>query len=136
MQYDLEERDDVTIVRFTGDLGAADDRELKSLFVRLKREGRLHVVFDMEAVTFLETTSLGDLVWGMKNLREDAGDLRIARLTSYVRRVFNLTGLDLAFRVFPAVGEAVESFRLHPPAPAHQSPPSSSSAPEASASSP
>jgi anti-sigma B factor antagonist len=110
MQYDTDERPAARIVRFAGDIGSSDEHELKTLFVRLKEDAAVQAVFDMGKVGFLDSTALGTLVWGLKNLREAGGDLRLCGLTGFVRRLFEMTGLDKAFQVFEDCEQAVQSF--------------------------
>lgn len=110
MQYILEDRDSVTVLRFDGDLGGSDEADLKKLFVDLRREAKDRVVVDMTRVGFMDSTVIGVLVWGMKNLREVGGDYRLFGLTPAVQRLFAVTRLDHAFRIFPGEEEAVRSF--------------------------
>jgi anti-anti-sigma regulatory factor len=53
---------------------------------------------------------LGTLVWGMKNLREAGGDFRMFGIHDFVQRLFTITQLDRAFRVFEEEDEAVASY--------------------------
>jgi anti-sigma B factor antagonist len=110
MQYILEDRGAVAVLRFDGDLGGSDEAELKKLFVELRRQGKDSVAVDMTRVGFMDSTVIGVLVWGMKNLREVGGDYRLFGLTEPVAKLFAITRLDQAFRIFPTEDEAVASF--------------------------
>ena len=46
----------------------------------------------------------------MKNLREGEGDWRMYGLHDFVRRLFDITQLDRAFRIFSSEDEAVNSY--------------------------
>lgn len=100
----------VRVVTFEGDLGSDDDTELRKLFVWLQDEGPTNVVWNLGKVEFLDSTALGTIVWGMKNLREVGGDLRLCCLTGFVDRLFKLTSLDMAFKIFQTEDEAVHSY--------------------------
>ena len=73
-------------------------------------ENKDQVAVDMTKVGFMDSTVIGVLVWGMKNLREVGGDYRLFGLTDAVAKLFAITRLDQAFRIFPTEGEAVASF--------------------------
>ena len=73
MHYDVEQRGPAWIVRFGGDMSSADDPDLRRCFVRLSQDNASRVVADMGKVSFLDSTILGTLLWGMKNLREAGG---------------------------------------------------------------
>lgn len=110
MNFELSEHPSVQVITFNGDLGASDDPDLRKLFVELREQGKTNVVWNLEKVTFLDSTALGTMVWGMRNLREADGDLRLCCLEGFVRRLFELTSLDMAFKVFDTEAEALESF--------------------------
>jgi len=110
LNYLEEERPSCLVVRFDGDIAGQDDKELRKLFVALVSDGKYRVIADMTRVSFLDSIILGTLVWGMKNLREAGGDFRMYGLHAFVKRLFDITQLDRAFRIFETEEEAVASF--------------------------
>lgn len=110
MEYTSDERPNVRVIRFQGDLEPHDDPELRRLFVQLRDQGTLNVVFDLTKVGFFGSTTLGTLVWGKGNLREVGGDLRLCGLQPFVQRRFEWTELDKAFRIFVDCEEAAASY--------------------------
>ena len=110
LNYFEEERPSCLIVRFDGDIAGQDDKELRKMFVTLVSEGKFRVVADMSRVSFLDSIILGTLVWGMKNLREGGGDLRLFGLHAFVSRLFDITQLDRAFRIHATEDESVASY--------------------------
>lgn len=110
LNYFEEERPNCLIVRFDGDIAGQDEKELRKLFVKVVGQGKKNVVADMSRVSFLDSIILGTLVWGMKNLREGDGDLRMFGLHAFVNRLFDITQLDRAFRIFETEDQAVASF--------------------------
>ena len=110
MDYIIEDVGTVAVVRFDGDLGGGDDADLKKLFVRLRQDGKTNVVADMTKVEFMDSTVIGLLVWGMKNLREVGGDWRMFGIRGAVLKIFQVTHLDRAFQIFHSEEEALASF--------------------------
>ena len=110
MDYELEERPGACILRVKEDMSGTADQELKRVFVRMRQNDDTNVVMDMREVAFMDSTVLGTLVWAMKNMREADGDLRLFGLRDFVARLFDITGLDQAFKIFPAESDALESF--------------------------
>ena len=108
--YTLEDQLSVHIVRFDGDLGANQDPELRKMFVELRKNDAHRVAADMTKVGFMDSTVLGTLVWGMKNLREAGGDFRLFGLHDFVRKLFDVTRLDQAFHIYPTEEEAIASY--------------------------
>jgi anti-sigma B factor antagonist len=110
VNYTVEDRLSICVVRFDGDLGSSEDADLRKLFVELRRNDELRVVADMSKVGFMDSTVLGTLVWGMRNMREAGGDLRLFGLKDFVRKLFAVTRLDSAFQVYPTEEEAIASY--------------------------
>ncbi len=110
MDCSIEDIGSATVVRFDGDLAGSDDADIKKLFVQLRQEGKTNVVADMTKVKFLDSTVIGLLVWGMKNFREVGGDWRMFGIAGPVLKIFEITHLDRAFRIFHSEAEALESF--------------------------
>jgi len=110
MEYLIESKGQATVLRFAGDLGGSDESDLKKMFIELRREGATKVAVDMTQVDFMDSTVIGLFVWGMKNLREAGGDLRMFGLHAFVHRLFDITQRDRAFKIFESEDEAVASF--------------------------
>lgn len=110
LNYLEEERPSCLVVRFDGDIAGQDDKELRKLFVGLVSGGKYRVVADMTRVSFLDSIILGTLVWGMKNLREAGGDFRMFGLHAFVKRLFDITQLDRAFRIYETEEDAVAGY--------------------------
>ena len=106
----IESKDAAHVIRFDGDIAGHDDHALRALFVDLVGTGRTRVVADMTKVSFVDSVVLGTLVWGMKNLREADGDLRLFGVHAFVKRLFDVTQLDRAFQTFETEEEALGSF--------------------------
>ena len=110
MEYEVTELPHATILRPQGDLSAQHDGELRKALVGLIGDKSANIVVDMRKVTFMDSTIIGTLVWGMKNVRESGGDVRLFGLHDFVQKLFTITLLDKAFKIFDSESEAVESY--------------------------
>jgi anti-sigma B factor antagonist len=81
--------------------GEADLHSAPELRERLRATidgGAANVVLDLSDSTFVDSTSLGVLLGGMKRLRERDGQIHLVVPRPDVRRIFEITLLD---RIFP-----------------------------------
>jgi anti-anti-sigma factor len=78
-----------------GDLDAATAGTLDAAFDDVVGGGARRVVVDLAAVTFLDSTGLRSLLRAAANLEGAGGTLRCAPLSPQVRRVLELSGLDM-----------------------------------------
>lgn len=67
-----------------------------------------YIIIDLLKVSYLDSTGLGVLVGALKRCREIDGDCIIACPDTKIRRVFEITGLDKVFEIFPDQEKAVE----------------------------
>lgn len=73
----------------------------------LARVGARHVVVDLSASPFIDSSILGALVGHAKRLRADGGALVVVSDDPRVIRAFVVTGLDRLFRIEPTLAQAV-----------------------------
>lgn len=71
--------------------------------------GAANVVVDLARVTFIDSTSLGVLVSGAKRVRPHNGRLDIVCTDENINRIFEITGLDRIFGIYPTREEALQA---------------------------
>jgi anti-anti-sigma regulatory factor len=71
--------------------------------------GARRVIVDLSKVTFIDSTALGVLVSGAKRVRPRNGNLDIVCADENIIRIFEITGLDRIFGIYPSRGEAVKA---------------------------
>lgn len=72
--------------------------------------GGTHVVVDLTAVPFMDSSGLGALIAALKKARQAHGDLRIAGVNEQVATVLQLTNLDRVLRPFETVEAASDGW--------------------------
>ena len=91
-------------------LDAHNSGEFKNQIMRLFEEGKNHLIIDLQAVRFVDSSGLGALVSGFKNASSRSGSLKLSGLQLQVKSMFELTRLHRVFEVFADVDEALASF--------------------------
>ena len=95
------------LVRVQGDVDVATAPRLREQLITIISDGQPRVVLDLDGVDFLDSTGLGVIVSALKRTKTHGGDLRIVCTRPAVRRLFELTGLDLAMPLSDSAAEAV-----------------------------
>jgi anti-anti-sigma factor len=98
--------DGVTIVRMEGRLDLLTAADVKRDLTDLVADGRRRLIFDLERVSFVDSSGLGALISGLKAARQVGGDLRIARANEQVRTLLKLTTLERVLRPYETIEEA------------------------------
>lgn len=106
---DVASRDGWIVVAVSGELDVSSAPRLRSMIVEAATAGGVNVVLDLSGVEFVDSTGLGVIVGSLKRLRGLGGDLRLAGGDQGVRRVFEMTGLDLVMPMHDSVDDAVSS---------------------------
>jgi len=70
-------------------------------------EGPDHIILDLSAVDFIDSSGLGAIVATMKQLG-NGRKLDLAGLTPAVDKVFRLTRMDSVFRLYATLNSALE----------------------------
>src|SRR3954467_13108047 len=91
------------IVRLDGRLDLMSAGDTKQRIVEAIEGGQRRLVVDMANVAFVESGGPGAIVGVLKSARQAGGHLRIARPTSQLRSILELTMLDRVLRPYDTV---------------------------------
>ena len=108
----LEERTigDVIVLTPAGRMTRNEDFGLLRRRVRdLVEAGRRKLVLDLAAVSYMDSTCLGEIVSGFVTVRKNGGRMHFASPTLRVERLMTIAGLAAVFRTFPSEQDAVAS---------------------------
>jgi anti-sigma B factor antagonist len=95
-----------TMLEVEGDLDLASAPKLKWALADLQAAGAHNLIVDLQGVGFIDSTALGVLVGAQRGLDVGARLLLICSEPN-VLRIFELTGLDGMFDIFPTLEEAL-----------------------------
>lgn len=96
-----EPGDGIAVVALTGEVDLYTAPDLKQELVRLVDGGARQVVVDLSDTSFIDSTTLGVLISGVKRLRPDGGRLELVVTDRNIAKVFEITGLDRVFSIHP-----------------------------------
>lgn len=110
LDYDRNERGDVTVFSLKGNLDALTAPTLKKEIESLLAARRINVVFDLAQLELIDSSGVGAIVSLFKRVRTLQGDVKIACLTGQPAEIFKLLRLDKAFDIFDTIDLAVARF--------------------------
>ena len=103
----------VAVIVLVGEVDPYTAPELKKALIGAIEGGTRRVIVDLTETTFIDSTTLGVLIGGVKRLRPEGGDLSIVASDHNIRKIFEITLLDRIFAIFETRDDA-----LGAPAPA------------------
>ncbi|HEX9064545.1 MAG TPA: STAS domain-containing protein, partial [Streptosporangiaceae bacterium] len=101
-----EQRDGTLVVRLVGDLDIVTSRQLDETLADARRTIE-HVVLDLSAVDFMDTSSLAVIVSHWKGLVSDGGSLALAGARFQYTRTLWITGLADRIPMYETVEAAL-----------------------------
>jgi anti-sigma B factor antagonist len=88
----------VYVIALAGEVDLYTAPEFKQQLLEVIGQGAQHVVVDFTDTTFIDSTTLGVLVGGVKRLRPTGGQLSLVCSDRNITKIFEITGLN---KVFP-----------------------------------
>ena len=113
LQIDVTEHAGYTVLSPQGEIDFATGPQLKEAITERLVAGDVHLVVDLLAVDFIESTGLGALIGGRRRAQALNGSQTLVCTEAQVLKVFRITGLDKVFEIF----ESVEGATAEPLAP-------------------
>ncbi|MBA3298466.1 MAG: STAS domain-containing protein [Thermoleophilaceae bacterium] len=105
-----EEIDEQThVIELGGEIDLYTAPEFKERMVELIEAGKKAIIVDLAQATFIDSTTLGVLVGGVKRLKPAGGSLVLVCTDENITKIFEITGLDRVFPIHPTRAEALAS---------------------------
>jgi len=105
---------DSTVVAVGGEIDVYSAPKLREKLISLVESGSYHLIIDMEAVEFLDSTGLGVLVGGLKRVRAHDGWIDLVCTQGRILRIFRITGLSRVFNIYDSVVDAIAAHAAPP----------------------
>jgi anti-sigma B factor antagonist len=96
------------VISLAGEVDLYTAPEFKAQLLDVIGKGGKQVIVDFTDTTFIDSTTLGVLVGGVKRLRTNDGELSLVCSDRNITKIFEITGLDRVFTIYPTRAEALE----------------------------
>jgi anti-sigma B factor antagonist len=100
---------DVYVISLSGEVDLYTAPEFKQQLLEVIGSGGKEVVVDFTDTTFIDSTTLGVLVGGVKRLRPNGGRLSLVCSDRNITKIFEITGLNKVFDIYDSRDAAVAS---------------------------
>ena len=111
MQIDERIVDGVTVLDLKGKMTLGEgDELLKDKINSLIQQDRKQIVLNLEAVPYIDSAGLGEIVRTYTTVSRQGGKLKLLNLTKRITDLLAITKLLTVFETFDSENEAVRSF--------------------------
>lgn len=102
----------VVILDLSGKIALGEtNRSFHESLRELVKEGKRNILLNMQNVTVIDSSGLGELVAGYATVENNGGKLKLANLSPRITEVMTITKLVTVFDVFDAESDALASFK-------------------------
>jgi anti-sigma B factor antagonist len=112
MNFDIKTEqisDDSYVISLAGEVDLYTAPEFKQQLLEVIGQGGKQVIVDFTSTTFIDSTTLGVLVGGVKRLRANDGQLSLVCSDRNITKIFEITGLDRVFAIYETRADAVSN---------------------------
>jgi len=112
MNFDIKTEhvsDETYVISLAGEVDLYTAPEFKQQLLEVIGQGGKEVIVDFSETTFIDSTTLGVLVGGVKRLRSNDGQLSLVCSDRNITKIFEITGLDRVFTIYETRDEALSS---------------------------
>jgi anti-sigma B factor antagonist len=121
MNFDIKTEqlgDETYVISLAGEVDLYTAPDFKQQLLEVISQGGKNVVIDFSNTTFIDSTTLGVLVGGVKRLRTNGGTLSLVCADRNITKIFEITGLDRVFTIYGTRDEAIQQIGTAGQAPA------------------
>jgi anti-sigma B factor antagonist len=114
MNFDIKTEDlgdGTSLISLAGEVDLYTAPEFKQQLLEVIGQGAKTVLVDLTDTTFIDSTTLGVLVGGVKRLRPNGGQLALVCDDRNITKIFEITGLDRVFTIYPNREDALAKLR-------------------------
>ncbi|WP_036221808.1 STAS domain-containing protein [Mesoaciditoga lauensis] len=95
------------LIMLTGELDAYHSIEFKEKMMEIIKGHGDKILLDMTDLSYIDSAGLGALVSLLKRASENSKELRLFGLRGNVKKIFELTRLNMVFNIFDTLEEAL-----------------------------
>ncbi len=112
MKFKTVQHGPVSVIELEGNLmGGPDATTLNSKLHELIEAGKKNVVVDLGGVQFMNSSGLGQLIAGVRAMKNAGGNLKIANTSAKISALIKITKLTSIFETYDSVQKALKSFK-------------------------
>ena len=105
----LRPSDGVAIIQLQGEVDIHGAPQFKEALLQGIGDGAQRIIIDFTEVSFIDSTSLGVVVTGVKGIKAHGGTLGIVCPDESLRAIFVTTGLDHILGIYRSRAEALSA---------------------------
>ena len=100
----------VSVIEVSGKLTSFESGALRTSIAKLLKEGRKQILLHLSALTYLDSSGIGELVQTYMSVIKGGGEMKVVGLSDKVEEILKITQLYQVFQEFQDEQSALRSF--------------------------
>jgi anti-sigma B factor antagonist len=109
MEINIETINNISVVSVGGDIFAEDASILKDTLDKMFHTNKLKIVLNLDKTDVISSVGLGVILSSLIKFRKYSGDICLANVRDFVRKILKTTKVDNIIQSYPNVQSAIES---------------------------
>ncbi|MBD3170667.1 MAG: anti-sigma factor antagonist [candidate division Zixibacteria bacterium] len=102
---------ELTMVRVDGVIDTMTATELEKVINSLLEQKRFYIIIDLAGVDYISSAGWGIFISNIREIRQQGGDIKLARMIPNVYEIFELLEFDSILKAFDSLEEAKTDFK-------------------------
>ncbi|PJZ46458.1 STAS domain-containing protein [Leptospira brenneri] len=111
MEYTESKSDGIVVLKLFGNLDMLNAGILKERIKESASQEEHKFIFDLEGVSFIDSSGFGLIMSLNDKLTELGGGLRIVNVSKTIRQIFRISKISSVIQIFESTEEAINSFQ-------------------------
>ncbi|MBM9549166.1 anti-sigma factor antagonist [Leptospira noumeaensis] len=111
MEYTESKFDGIVVLKLFGNLDMLNAGILKERIKESASQEEHRFIFDLEGVSFIDSSGFGLIMSLNDKLTELGGGLRIVNVSKTIRQIFRISKISSVIQIFESTEEAINSFK-------------------------
>ncbi|MCW7494102.1 STAS domain-containing protein [Leptospira sp. 2 VSF19] len=111
MEYTESKSNGIVVLKLFGNLDMLNAGILKERIKESASQEEHRFIFDLEGVSFIDSSGFGLIMSLNDKLSELGGGLRIVNVSKTIRQIFRISKISSVIQIFESTEEAINSFK-------------------------
>jgi anti-sigma B factor antagonist len=111
MEIQIEQKEDISIIKCSGNIDYDVYHILKEKFDKLISDNIYKIVVDLSDVDFISSAGWGVFIGNLQKVKKNNGDIFLSGMKEEVKNIYKSVNLDEILISYDTLEEAIKSFR-------------------------
>lgn len=109
LETGIREIDGMKVLDVAGEIDVYTAPQFKDAVNSIIDDGQKHLIIDMGAITYMDSSGFGALLSATRRLRPQGGTINLVKCNTSIDRILRITRLNTVFAVYDSLDDAISA---------------------------